>query len=75
MQTPLLQELVPLSTLEPLFTSFLFRYKSKKKAFTRASKKWEDDEGKKLISKEFDKMKKYCTVIRVVAHTQALPLR
>jgi len=45
-------------------------YKSKKKAFTRASKKWEMDAGKKLIGKDFDKMKKYCSVIRVIAHTQ-----
>jgi large subunit ribosomal protein L3e len=45
-------------------------YKAKKKAFTRASKKWDDEEGKKLIAKDFAKMKKYCTVIRVLAHTQ-----
>jgi len=45
-------------------------YKSKKKAFTKSSKKWDDPVGKELIEKEFKKMKKYCTVIRVVAHTQ-----
>merc|ERR1719331_2053429 len=31
--------------------------KSKKKAFTKASKKWEDDLGKKEISKELNQMK------------------
>jgi len=45
-------------------------YKAKKNAFKRASKKWEDEEGKKLIDKEFAKMKKYCTVIRILVHTQ-----
>jgi len=45
-------------------------YKAKKNAFKRASKKWEDEEGKKLIDKELAKMKKYCTVIRILVHTQ-----
>merc|ERR1711893_26671 len=45
-------------------------YNSKKKAFTRSSKKWQDDLGKKEIEKDFAKMKKYCNVIRVIAHTQ-----
>jgi len=46
------------------------RYSSKKKAFTKASKKWQDETGKKEIEKDFAKMKKYCKVIRVLAHTQ-----
>jgi large subunit ribosomal protein L3e len=50
------------------------RYKSKKKAFTKASKKYQDDVGKKEIAKDLTKMKKYCTVIRVIAHTQVLRL-
>jgi len=45
-------------------------YRSKKKAFTKASKKWQDEQGKKEIEKDFAKMKKYCRVIRVIAHTQ-----
>jgi large subunit ribosomal protein L3e len=42
--------------------------KSKKKAFTKYSKKYDD--GKKDIQSQLEKMKKYCTVIRVLAHTQ-----
>jgi large subunit ribosomal protein L3e len=45
-------------------------YKSKKKAFTKYAKKWEDPTGVKEIEKDFAKMKKYCTVIRVLVHTQ-----
>merc|ERR1711878_2752 len=44
-------------------------YRSKKKAFTRASKKWQED-GAKEIEKDLAKMKKYCKVIRVIVHTQ-----
>jgi len=50
-------------------------YKSKKKAFTKASKKWQDEIGKKEIERDFDKMKKYCKVIRVIAHTQTKLLK
>lgn len=46
------------------------RYKSKKKAFTKYCKKWQDDEGKKQLEKDFAAMKKYCQVVRVIAHTQ-----
>jgi len=45
-------------------------YKSKKKAFTKASKKWQDDLGKKVIEKDLKAMKRYCKTIRVIAHTQ-----
>ncbi|TNM97336.1 hypothetical protein fugu_015492 [Takifugu bimaculatus] len=45
-------------------------YKSKKKAFTKYSKKWQDEKGKKQLDKEFEQMKKYCSVIRVIIHTQ-----
>lgn len=48
----------------------LFRYKSKKKAFTKYCKKWQDDEGKKQLEKDFASMKKYCQVVRIIAHTQ-----
>jgi len=44
--------------------------KSKKKAFSKNAKKWQDEDGKKSIEADFAKMKKYCTVIRVLAHTQ-----
>jgi large subunit ribosomal protein L3e len=43
-------------------------YKSKKKAFTKYAKKYTD--GKKEIEAELEELKKHCTVIRVLAHTQ-----
>lgn len=46
------------------------RYKSKKKAFTKYSKKWQDETGKKQLDKDFVMMKKYCSVIRVIVHSQ-----
>lgn len=45
-------------------------YRSKKRAFSKASQKWTDEAGKKEIESDFNKLKKYCTVIRVLAHTQ-----
>jgi large subunit ribosomal protein L3e len=45
-------------------------YNAKKKAFTKYSKKWADEDGKKAIESDFGKMLKYCNVIRVLAHTQ-----
>lgn len=48
----------------------LWRYRAKKKAFTKYSKKWQDEAGKKEIERDFAKMKKYCKVIRVIVHTQ-----
>jgi large subunit ribosomal protein L3e len=45
-------------------------YRSKKKAFSKAAAKWQDEAGKKEIEKDFAKMKKYCSIIRVIAHTQ-----
>jgi len=50
-------------------------YKSKKKAFTKYSKKWADPLGKKEIEKDLARMKKYCKVIRVIAHTQMKLMR
>ncbi|MED6161395.1 60S ribosomal protein L3 [Stylosanthes scabra] len=44
--------------------------KSKKKAFTKYSKKYESEEGKKDIESQLEKLKKYATVIRILAHTQ-----
>jgi large subunit ribosomal protein L3e len=45
-------------------------YKSKKKAFSKAMSKWQDDAGKKEIEKDFNKLKRYSAVIRILAHTQ-----
>ncbi|XP_077618912.1 ribosomal protein uL3-like [Crocuta crocuta] len=52
-------------------------HKSKKKAFTKACKRWRDAEGRKQLQKDFAAMKKYCKVIRVIVHTQMklLPFR
>lgn len=44
-------------------------YASKKKAFTKYTKKYEE-EGGKSIEEALEKLKKYCSVIRVIAHTQ-----
>merc|ERR1712176_1755276 len=45
-------------------------YRCKKKAHTRTGQKWADEDGNKSIEADFDKMSKYCTVIRVLCHTQ-----
>lgn len=44
-------------------------YKSKKKAFTKYPKKHSDNSGAS-VTRELERMKKYCTVVRVLAHTQ-----
>src|SRR3954464_3069790 len=43
-------------------------YRSKKKAFTKYAKKHAD--GAKSIARELERIKKYCTVVRILAHTQ-----
>ncbi|CAG8564724.1 10279_t:CDS:2, partial [Dentiscutata heterogama] len=43
-------------------------YRSKKKAFTKYAKKYA--EGDKDIRRELTRIKKYCQVVRVLAHTQ-----
>ncbi len=43
-------------------------YKAKKKAFTKYSKKIA--EGKKDVKAELEELKKHCTVIRAIVHTQ-----
>jgi large subunit ribosomal protein L3e len=43
-------------------------YRSKKKAFTRYAKKHAEDGGKS-IARELERIRKYCTVVRVLAHT------
>lgn len=45
-------------------------FRAKRKAFSRYAKKWQDPAGKQEIERDFNKMKKYCSVIRVIAHTQ-----
>ncbi|ORX58984.1 60S ribosomal protein L3 [Hesseltinella vesiculosa] len=43
-------------------------YRSKKKAFTQYAKKYA--EGAKDVTRELERIKKYCSVVRVIAHTQ-----
>jgi len=43
-------------------------YRSKKKAFTKYSKK--TSEHKDIVERELGKIKKYCTIVRAIAHTQ-----
>jgi len=43
-------------------------YRSKKKAFTKYAKR--HAEGAKPIARELERIRKYCTVVRVLAHTQ-----
>ncbi|KAE9407887.1 ribosomal protein L3 [Gymnopus androsaceus JB14] len=43
--------------------------RSKKKGFTRYAKKHAEDGGKS-VARELERIRKYCTVIRVLAHTQ-----
>jgi len=45
-------------------------YRSQKKAFTRTSKKWETDSGKKGIEKDLNLIKKYSKTVRAICHTQ-----
>jgi large subunit ribosomal protein L3e len=48
-------------------------YKSKKSAFKKYAKKYSD--GKKEIEAELEQLKKHCSVIRVLAHTQPKTLK
>lgn len=48
------------------------RYASKKKAFSKASKKWTDDLGKKSIEDNFKKMIRYCKYVRIICHSQVI---
>ncbi|KAI9013055.1 ribosomal protein L3-domain-containing protein [Gaertneriomyces semiglobifer] len=43
-------------------------YRSKKKAFTKYAKKY--TEGAKPVDQQMERIKKYCQVVRVLAHTQ-----
>lgn len=44
-------------------------YKSKKKAYTKYALKYQKDGGKE-IDAELERIKKFCTVVRVIAHSQ-----
>ncbi|KAK4684843.1 large subunit ribosomal protein L3e, partial [Tremellales sp. Uapishka_1] len=44
-------------------------YRSKKKAFTKYAKKHAESSGQS-IARELERIRKYCTVVRVLAHTQ-----
>ena len=48
-------------------------YKSKKKAYTKYAAKYQTDGGKD-IEHELDRIAKFCTVVRVIAHTQVKKL-
>jgi large subunit ribosomal protein L3e len=45
-------------------------YSSKKKAFTKASKRWETEDGKKSIERDLAMIKKYSKTVRAICHTQ-----
>merc|ERR1712062_180000 len=45
-------------------------YNSKKKAFTKASKRWESEDGKKSIDRDIAMIKKYAKSVRAICHTQ-----
>jgi len=49
-------------------------YRAKKKAFTKYAKKYTEDGGAD-IQATLDRISKYCSVIRVIAHTQVKKLR
>jgi len=45
-------------------------YNSKKKAFTKSSKRWETEDGKQSIERDLAMLKKYAKSIRAICHTQ-----
>lgn len=48
-------------------------YRCKKKAFTKYAQKYQKDGGAE-INEELDRIKKFCSVVRVIAHTQVKKL-
>lgn len=48
-------------------------YASKKKAYTKYAKKWSEDGGKD-IQYELDRIAKFCSVVRVITHSQVKKL-
>mmetsp|Transcript_7362 Transcript_7362/g.22675 ORF Transcript_7362/g.22675 Transcript_7362/m.22675 type:complete len:387 (+) Transcript_7362:35-1195(+) len=49
-------------------------YKAKRKAMTKYAKKYAEEEDNQ-IERELERMRKYCSVIRLVAHTQVKKLK
>eukprot|EP01123_Difflugia_compressa_P015636 TRINITY_DN88_c0_g1_i4.p1 TRINITY_DN88_c0_g1~~TRINITY_DN88_c0_g1_i4.p1 ORF type:complete len:391 (-),score=78.70 TRINITY_DN88_c0_g1_i4:45-1217(-) len=49
-------------------------YRAKKKAFTKYAKSFTDGKGKEDLQRQVDKIKKYASVVRVIAHTQVSKL-
>jgi len=49
-------------------------YRSKKKAFTRYTKQYTENK-EKTIDREIARIKKHCTVVRAIAHTQTRKLK
>jgi len=49
-------------------------YRAKKKAFTKHNKQFVDGKGKENMDREITRIKKYCKVVRVIAHTQVSKL-
>jgi len=45
-------------------------FKSKKKAFTKYANKYKVDRVEEEINSQYERIKKYCSVVRVLAHTQ-----
>jgi large subunit ribosomal protein L3e len=45
-------------------------YRSKRKAFTKYAKNYAADKKGKTIDRELERIRKYCQVVRVIAHTQ-----
>merc|ERR1712176_399881 len=45
-------------------------FSSKKKAFSKANKRWESEDGKKSIDRDLDMLKKYAKSVRAICHTQ-----
>ena len=45
-------------------------YRCKKKAFTKHTEQLADAKGKKLIERDIERIRRYCQVVRVLAHTQ-----
>ncbi|XP_014777814.1 60S ribosomal protein L3 [Octopus bimaculoides] len=49
--------------------------RSKRKAYTKYAKKYQDAAGKKSIEKDYQKLIRYCNTIRIIVHTQIRQLR
>merc|ERR1712137_719197 len=45
-------------------------YACKKKAFTKSSKRWESEDGKKSIDRDLELLKKHAVSVRAICHTQ-----